>query len=223
MNSVSRLMVTLSVLGLGLSLPVSPAHAGNVRVGVDFAVAVPHGAVRVYVGHDDYYYHRGVYYRHTPRGYVIVRPPYGARVRRVPRTYVRVVIGGAAYYRGGDVYYRCLPGGYYEVAPPPVVVAAPVQAPPAPAAIPARAPSASVDAGSFVPCTRGTEHFFFRSGMFFQKVDGSYVLVDPPIGAIADHLPGDAVSVTIDGNEYFRSGDALFKLTRDGFMVTGKA
>lgn len=227
MKTVSRFILALSLLSVGVAGPVATtAYAGDVHVGVGVSIGLPRGAVRVHVGRDHYYYHRGVYYRPTPRGYVIVRPPYGARVRVVPRSYVRVVIGGSVYYRDADIYYRAAPGGYYEVVEPPVVVTAPIPAPPPPAAQPAAptGPAApSVDDSTFVACTRGTERFFFRSGMFFQKTDGNYVLVDPPIGALAEHLPGDSVSVTIDGTEYFRSGDALFKLTKDGFMVAGKA
>lgn len=218
MRSLTRLAFSLALLGTSIVLPASLTHAGEVDVGVSIGVRLPRGAVRVSVGRERYHFHDGRYYRHTPRGYVIVRPPHGARVRVLPRTYTRVVIGGTIYYRDADVYYRTVPGGYYEVCPPPVVVVQEAPPPPAPPA----APAAPVDASDYLQCQLGNERYFFRTGMFFQKSDRGYVLVEPPIGAMAEHLPGDSISVSVEGVEYFQSGDMLFKQTRDGFIVAGK-
>ena len=67
-----------------------------------------------------YHYHRGAYYARRGTGYVVVRPPYGARVRRVPDGCTVVVVRRRNYYYYGGTYYRYYPNETtYEVVEPP--------------------------------------------------------------------------------------------------------
>ncbi len=66
-----------------------------------------------------YYYNRGMYYRELPeKQYVVITPPVGAVITRLPDGYVTFRTGGIEYYYYGDAYYKRLPSGYIVVEPP---------------------------------------------------------------------------------------------------------
>ena len=76
-------------------------------------------------GKERYYFHKGVYYRHDPKGYRVVRPPRGTTVHRLPSGFETLVVAGITYFLLAGIYYRSAPTGY-------VVVDAPVTPAPAP-------------------------------------------------------------------------------------------
>ncbi len=67
-----------------------------------------------------YGFHQGVWYAPGPRGFVVVRPPYGAYVSELPLFRTLVVVGGLSYLYCNGVYYRDRFEGGYEVVPTPV-------------------------------------------------------------------------------------------------------
>jgi hypothetical protein len=50
-------------------------------------------------------YSRGVYYRRHPHGYVVVRPPFGLRIRALPFGYTTFSVGAVPYYYYYGTYY----------------------------------------------------------------------------------------------------------------------
>ena len=68
----------------------------------------------------NYRYLDSVWYAPGPRGYVVVRPPFGAVIVDRPAFFSLVTIGAVAYLYANGVYYREHTGGGYEVVPPPV-------------------------------------------------------------------------------------------------------
>jgi hypothetical protein len=72
----------------------------------------------------NYRYFDSVWYGPGPRGYVVVRPPFGAVILDRPAFFSLVTIGAVAYLYANGVYYREHSGGGYEVVPPPVEGAA---------------------------------------------------------------------------------------------------
>lgn len=68
-----------------------------------------------------YGFHQGVWYAPGPRGYAVVRPPYGVYVPELPLFRTLVVVGGLSYFYLNGVYYRDRVEGGYEVVPAPVV------------------------------------------------------------------------------------------------------
>ncbi len=68
----------------------------------------------------NYRYLDSVWYAPGPRGYVVVRPPFGAVIRERPAFFSLVTIGAIAYLYANGVYYREHQDGGYEVVPPPV-------------------------------------------------------------------------------------------------------
>lgn len=99
--------------------PGSPVHG-----------APTHSRVVVWAG-VNYRYLDSVWYAPGPRGYVVVRPPFGAVIIDRPAFFSLVTIGAVAYLYANGVYYREHQGGGYEVVPPPVeglpTTAAPVK------------------------------------------------------------------------------------------------
>ena len=91
---------------------------------------VPPGYRTLIWGGLTYFYCEGLFYRHTPAGYIIADPPVGVIVPSLPSGYTTVMVRETPYYTYGDAYYVTAPNGY-AVATPPVVSAPPtVPAPP---------------------------------------------------------------------------------------------
>ncbi|HOP47400.1 MAG TPA: DUF6515 family protein [Desulfobacteraceae bacterium] len=83
---------------------------------------LPPGHRRVWHNRNAYFYHRGIFYRPAPSGFVAVRPPIGAVVVNLPVGFRRLWVGGVGFYVYGDVFYRRAPGGYAVVETPPDVI-----------------------------------------------------------------------------------------------------
>ena len=105
-----------------LALPVSkPGHWGGLGPGRKHGPAfrhVPPGGQKVRHRGDDYFFHRGHFYRHRPDGYFGVRPPLGIIAYSLPAAAVTVLIAGLTYYLYDNVYYRRVPAGYQVVQVP---------------------------------------------------------------------------------------------------------
>lgn len=84
--------------------------------------ATPAGYRTIWAGGVEYFYHRGVYYRKQPSGFVVVRPPIGVIIASLPIGFITFAVGGSAYYYYGGVYYREVPSGYIVVEAPPGAV-----------------------------------------------------------------------------------------------------
>lgn len=66
---------------------------------------IPRSHVTINVGRDSYRYNRGIFYRPTYRGYVVVRAPIGARVHVLPPGYISFYIGVNRYFYVNSAYY----------------------------------------------------------------------------------------------------------------------
>ena len=117
---VSLWMVTLTFTENALAsrrhpmVPVAPRHG-------EVFVNLPAGHRTVYVGRSRYFYGSGVFYKHGPSGYVVIRAPIGAVIAAPPSGCRTVVVGGATYYAYNGDYYQNAPAGYVVVQAPPVV------------------------------------------------------------------------------------------------------
>lgn len=73
---------------------------------------------RIVYGGRDFYFKRGTFYRPYHRGFRVIGPPFGIRIRVLPRGFLRFYIGGFPYYYYGGTYYIEREGQYEVVAPP---------------------------------------------------------------------------------------------------------
>ena len=63
----------------------------------------------VVVHKNKYFYNNGFFYKRGPRGYAIIHPPIGARIRILPRGYTIVKFGGLSYFYINGAYYNYIP------------------------------------------------------------------------------------------------------------------
>jgi len=96
---------------------------------------LPRGSRTVVINRERYHVHGGRYYRYSPRGYLLVRPPLGTIIAELPFGYLRVSFGGLDYFVLDNVFYRHTvhgyqvvptPAGYEETDYGPVRVVAPI-------------------------------------------------------------------------------------------------
>ncbi len=104
----------------GKHVIVRPRKKTEVRREPKRIVALPRGHTRMLVGGNEFFYHGGVFYRHTPSGYFVIPGPVGARIRVLPQPAVRVRIGSSLFFTYYGTYYRYEPRErvYIVVAPP---------------------------------------------------------------------------------------------------------
>lgn len=82
--------------------------------------SMPSGHYRVPYRGSDYYFNDGYWYRPYGSRYVVVTPPYGARVRYLPSYAEQVWIGSIGYFLAAGTYYMWQAGSQdYEVVAPP--------------------------------------------------------------------------------------------------------
>jgi uncharacterized protein YgiM (DUF1202 family) len=117
---VSLLIVTFTFTENAFADRPHPRASVAPRYGEVF-VNLPAGHRTVYVGRSRYFYRSGVFYKHGPSGYVVVRAPIGAVIAAPPAGCRTVVVGGATYYDYNGDYYQNAPRGYVVVQAPPVV------------------------------------------------------------------------------------------------------
>ncbi len=64
----------------------------------------------------------------------------------------------------------------------------------------------------------GTD-YFYQDGVFYQNVNGQYLVIIPPAGALVDSLPEDYDMFTFNGREYYQVENTVYRVT----VVSGKA
>jgi hypothetical protein len=71
----------------------------------DIVRNIPSSHVVITHSGSKFIYSNGTYYRHHSHGYVVVRPPFGLRIRVLPFGYRRFFIGANPYYYSFGTYY----------------------------------------------------------------------------------------------------------------------
>lgn len=55
--------------------------------------------------------------------------------------------------------------------------------------------------------------YFYQDGVFYvQGADGQYHVIVPPAGALVEALPEDFETVTLDGNEYYKVDNTIYRM-----------
>lgn len=202
------LAALLATLALSPALIPETQARSTVSIGANIGVRLPNGAVTISVGDQPYHYHDGHYFKKTPRGYVTVRAPRGAALRKLPRGYSKVVIAGRTYYRNGSIYYIRSSDRYIVVdKPEPVVIEK------------EDATSASPESSPFTVWLNGERELILKNGQFFRNSPQGLIWVALPVGATAKTLPSDCISVWYQEIEYFEKDGVHFKKTPDGYQV----
>lgn len=113
----------------------------------------PSAAVVITKGGATYRYHKGIFYNKGPRGFVVVRPVRGVRIRALPVGHRTVVVSGANYYYYYGTFYTSVSQNEYEVVDAPE--------------------GAVVDAlpEGYEVLTKNDQEYYSLDGVYYQEVD----------------------------------------------------
>lgn len=173
----------------------------------------------VYAG-TPYYLLDGIYYRYYRGYYYICRPPFGIVVDNILEDILYTAINFSYYYDVANTY-RTIDENAKTIASQNATIAAnnaTIARQNADIAL-----NSELAAKSFQEANRlglvqsyadaGVE-YFYQDGVFFIKgADGKYVTIVPPAGALVGELPDDYDTITLDGEEYYKVDDTVYKLT----------
>ena len=167
-----------------------------------------------------YYIVDGIYYRRYRGNYYVCRPPFGVVFDPVLDNLIYSVCNFAYYY---DVYntYRTINENAQTIASQNSTIAANnatiARQNEAIALNTERAAKSYLEAdrlGLVQSYADAGIEYFYQDGVFFTKdKDGKYVTIVPPAGALVQELPDDYDVVTLDGEEYYKVEDTIYKLT----------
>jgi len=160
---------------------------------------------------------------------------YGHRVKVIPVHAHRHVYRGVTYYCHDNVWYSPY-AGYYVVCRPPfgTVLAANIISDIVWTAVilsqnnNARV-THSIESGLGLVQNYAAEGnpYYYQDGVFYtMDANGQYFVIAPPAGALVESLPEDFDVVTLNGKEYYRVDNTIYKMTiSDGkpyFEVLGQ-
>lgn len=168
----------------------------------------------------DYYFHNDIYYRRHGNIYVVCRPPFGVTFSRSLRRMQFATVRFAYYY---NVYrtFNVIDDNYRTIMEQNRVIAANnarIAQQNASIALNAdRAYSAHniANALGLVQSYAGLDsEYFYEDGVFYAiNKRGRYEVIVPPAGALVDELPDDYDIIVLNGIEYYRVDDTVYRLT----------
>lgn len=167
----------------------------------------------------DYYLYKNVYYRRYGNSYVVCRPPVGI-VIDLGRHDIHFSRVHFAYYF--DVYrpfdvvdrnYRIILEQNREIARNNAVLARQNQA----LALNTSRALSSYDiarALGLIQSFAGIDKdYFYQDGVFYTvKRNGRFEVIVPPAGALVDELPDDYDIIVLNGVEYYKVDDTVYRL-----------
>ena len=167
-----------------------------------------------------YYLLDGIYYRYYRGHYYVSRPPFGVIFDAVLDNILYSVCNFAYYY---DVYdtFRTINDNAKTIASQNATIAAnnaTIARQNADIALNTdRAAKSHKEAdrlGLVQSYADAGVEYFYQDGVFFIKdKNGKYVTIVPPAGALVQELPDDYDTLTLDGEEYYKVDDTVYKLT----------
>ncbi len=167
-----------------------------------------------------YYLLDGIYYRRYGTYYYVSRPPFGVIFDTVLDNLIYSVCNFAYYY---DVVntYRTINENAQTIASQNATIAAnnaTIAKQNADIALNAERAAKSYKEADRLGLVQsyadaGVE-YYYEDGVFFIKdKDGKYVTIVPPAGALVQELPDDYETITLDGDEYYKVDDTVYRIT----------
>ncbi|MBS7289001.1 MAG: hypothetical protein KIG56_00225 [Bacteroidales bacterium] len=167
----------------------------------------------------DYYLYKNVYYRRYGNSYVVCRPPVGIVIDLGPHDIHFSRVHFAYYfdvYRPFDVVdrnYRIILEQNREIARNNAVLARQNQA----LALNTSRALSSYDiarALGLIQSFAGIDKdYFYQDGVFYTvKRNGRFEVIVPPAGALVDELPDDYDIIVLNGVEYYKVDDTVYRL-----------
>lgn len=167
-----------------------------------------------------YYVLDGIYYRYYGGHYYISRPPFGVYFDPVLDNLVYTTCRFAYYY---DVYntYRTINENAQTIASQNATIAAnnaTIARQNADIALNTERAARSYKQADRLGLVQsyadaGVEYFYDDGVFFIKDSEGKYVTIVPPAGALVQELPDDYETITLEGEEYYKVDDTVYKLT----------
>ena len=181
---------------------------------------LPARRTRVVYAGIPYYLLDGIYYRYYGGYYYVSRPPFGIVVDAILDNIIYTACNFAYYYDVANTY-RTINENAQTIASQNATIAAnnaTIAQQNADIALNGDRAAKSYQEANRLGLVQsyadaGVE-YFYQDGVFFIKdKDGKYVTIVPPAGALVSELPDDYDTITLDGEEYYKVDDTVYKLT----------
>ena len=208
---------------------VNDPHYYGYRVKV-----LPVRAKRHLFGGVVYYSYDNVWYRRYDGYYVVCRPPFGTSL-------AADLISGLAWTAVNVAYYNTVANTYDQIsennayiAQQNAVIAQNNATIAAQNSVIAQSQNKAQMAyglanelGLVQSLADAGTSYFYQDGVFYtMSSDGKYHVIVPPAGALVESLPEDFDTVVLNGREYFRVDDTIYKMTisdgKPNFEVLGQ-
>ena len=169
----------------------------------------------------DYYCYDGIYYRPYNGIYVVCRPPFGITIAAdIIADAVFAPIHFAYYYdsyrtfRAIDANNRVIDEQNRIIAQNNATIAAQNRAFALNSSRAGDAHSLADRLGLVQSYAYANQPYFYQDGVFYiEKSNGNYEVIVPPAGALVKDLPDDYDTITLDGNEFYKVDDTVYRLT----------
>lgn len=178
--------------------------------------------VRRHIHHGVIYYcYNDIWYRPFGGYYVVCRPPFGTVLAAnliADMTWAAVRL--SYYHTVANAYDRINENNEYIaqqnqiIAQNNAVIAAQNQAISMNGQLASQAYALANELGLVQSYADAGSNYFYQDGVFYIKdAQGEYKVIVPPAGALVDSLPEDYEIVTLNGDEYYKVDDTVYKVS----------
>lgn len=169
----------------------------------------------------DYCYYDGIYYRPYNGIYVVCRPPFGVTLAAdIAVGLVLAPIHFAYYYdtyrsyRAIDANNRIIDEQNRIIARNNAMIASQNSMFALNSSRASSAYSLADRLGLVQSYAYADQPYYYQDGVFYiVNADGQYEVIVPPAGALVSELPDDYDTITLDGMEFYKVDDTVYRLT----------
>ena len=168
-----------------------------------------------------YYCYNDIWYRPYGGYYVVCRPPFGTvlaanLIADIAWTAVKL----SYYHTVANTYSRISENNAYiaqqnaVIAQNNATIAAQNQAIAMNQQLASQAYGLADELGLVQSYAAVGSEYYYQDGVFYtMDADGDYKVILPPAGALVETLPEDFEMVTLNGNEYYKVDDTVYRVT----------
>ncbi|MBS7293164.1 MAG: DUF6515 family protein [Candidatus Cryptobacteroides sp.] len=173
----------------------------------------------------EYCIYDGIYYRPYGNFYVVCRPPFGVCIDRAVSDLMFASVRFAYYnntyrmYRAIDSNNRIIEEQNRIIARNNATIAAQNNSFALNSARANSAYSLADRLGLVQSYAYANQPYYYQDGVFYiVNSNGQYEVIVPPSGALVEDLPDDYDTITLDGMDFYKVDDTVYRLT----LVEGK-
>lgn len=167
-----------------------------------------------------YYCYNDIWYRPYGGYYVVCRPPFGTVLAaELIADMAWAAVRLSYYHTVANTYSRINDNNEYiaqqneTIARNNEVIAAQNQTIAMNAQLASAAYSLADELGLVQSYADAGSSYFYQDGVFYSKgTDGEYRVIVPPSGALVESLPDDYDMVTLNGDEYYKVDDTVYRV-----------